>query len=543
MRSTPPISTVVSVQPGSPLLTPPDPVVPDSEDAASPPGVAQLPEHRIFGGVCAVLAERFGMDVVWIRLGFVVLTLFGGFGIIAYAGLWLALVAGPTSGKRWVGVLGAVVVALGMLWALQTGAFNVWTGEFAIVALLVGVAIVLWQPRWKAESPSVTTLPPPSMPSAPPTPPLVSSRPEPWAPAYKRPRQHSLLGRTTLGIALIVAAGGALIDSTTGHRLHPEQWLGAAALVCACGLAVGAFAGRARWLIVPAALFAASGLVAGEFARLGVSAGDAFEEGHGLYISANGGVSGYQSIESGFGDLWVTIDGNIPEAGARVRARSVFGDIVVGVADSVPVEVHVRSDHGTVRIDGVNRPDGTYNLGPAGTPAVIVNARSGWGDVEVMTQQYDTAPIDTVAPAVDDLGTLTPVAEYVSATSDGWFVLVNGEAVIDDHNEVVVGDAYPPDQYTDDSSSDGSVSVPGDATSSSLTIPTSVGDFRLLPRGLLVTPSQSVLDLVALRQKLTTTGKAEQAIPPATPIVTVPPVPPQNPAQTLPTTSPTGPQP
>lgn len=491
------------------------------------------------GGVCALLAERFGVDVVWIRLGFVVLALVGGFGVIAYAGLWLALVAGPATGKGWVRVVGGIIVALGLPWALQSGAFTVWSGQLAVVALLIGIAIVLWQPRWKAEPTSAPTLLPP--PAMPPAAPAAPPRPEPAAPAPKPPRQRSLLGRTTLGMALIVAAGGALIDSMTGRRLHPEQWLGAAALVCAGGLVVGAFAGRARWLIVPAALFSVAGLVAGEFARLGVAAGDAFD-GRGLYISGSGGVWGYQSIESGFDDLWVTIDRDIPDAGATVRARSVFGDIFVGVPDSVTVEVRARSDHGTVRIDGATRPNGTYTVGPEGQAAVVVDARSGWGDVEVMTQWYEDVAIpETVAPVVDDLGSLTPVADYVSATSDGWFVLVNGEAVIDDHNELVVGDAYEPDPYfaepssefSGDASSDVLVSVPSDIASSSLTIPTSVGEFRLLPRGLLVTPWQTVLDLVALRQQLT---------PPAS-ATTVPEIEPPGPSQPAATTTTIGAQP
>ncbi len=35
-------------------------------------------------GVCGGLAERFGTDAVWIRLGFVALTLFFGKGVLLY---------------------------------------------------------------------------------------------------------------------------------------------------------------------------------------------------------------------------------------------------------------------------------------------------------------------------------------------------------------------------------------------------------------------------------------------------------------------------
>src|SRR5262249_23511712 len=66
------ISTVVRVQPGSPLLSPPDPPAAEGEAPASSSDADWLAEHRVIGGVCALLAERFGIDVVWIRLGFVV---------------------------------------------------------------------------------------------------------------------------------------------------------------------------------------------------------------------------------------------------------------------------------------------------------------------------------------------------------------------------------------------------------------------------------------------------------------------------------------
>ena len=39
---------------------------------------------RMFSGVCAGLAEYFEVDPTWVRIAFVVATLMGGPGIIAY---------------------------------------------------------------------------------------------------------------------------------------------------------------------------------------------------------------------------------------------------------------------------------------------------------------------------------------------------------------------------------------------------------------------------------------------------------------------------
>jgi hypothetical protein len=89
------------------------------------------------------------------------------------------------------------------------------------------------------------------------------------------------------------------------------------------------------------------------------------------------------------------------------------------------------------------------------------------------------------------------VSDGVAATADGWFVLVDGAAVIGPDDVVVVGEQFARE--------DG-VSV----------ITTPHGDFQLLPRSLLITPFGQVLDLQAIRAELA-------AMAPATTVVSVPP--------------------
>ena len=71
----------------------------------------------------------------------------------------------------------------------------------------------------------------------------------------------------TLAVALLVAAAGAIGYQIAGDGLHPERWLGAAAAVCGAGMVIGAWRGRALWLVLPGLLFAGSGFVAGHAAR------------------------------------------------------------------------------------------------------------------------------------------------------------------------------------------------------------------------------------------------------------------------------------
>ena len=54
-------------------------------------------EGRIVAGVCAGLADYFGVDVTLIRLAFAVLTIFGGFGALLYVAAWAVV---PEEGDK-----------------------------------------------------------------------------------------------------------------------------------------------------------------------------------------------------------------------------------------------------------------------------------------------------------------------------------------------------------------------------------------------------------------------------------------------------------
>lgn len=56
-------------------------------------------EHRRIAGVCAGLAEEFGISVTLMRLAFLLGTLVGGgMGLVLYLVLWVAMPYRPTSG-------------------------------------------------------------------------------------------------------------------------------------------------------------------------------------------------------------------------------------------------------------------------------------------------------------------------------------------------------------------------------------------------------------------------------------------------------------
>lgn len=51
----------------------------------------RLRKGRIVAGVCAGLADHFGVDVTLVRLAFAVLTVFGGAGVLFYLVAWLII--------------------------------------------------------------------------------------------------------------------------------------------------------------------------------------------------------------------------------------------------------------------------------------------------------------------------------------------------------------------------------------------------------------------------------------------------------------------
>ncbi len=128
-------------------------------------------EDRLVGGVASGLAQHLGWPVASVRIGFVALTIMGGFGVMFYAGLWMVLpvqrhfddaapgiAAADRQGKRpgrglklsdYGGLiaLGAIGVGICLLFAMISG-----QGAFlGPVFLAVGGVAVLWRQADEAQ--------------------------------------------------------------------------------------------------------------------------------------------------------------------------------------------------------------------------------------------------------------------------------------------------------------------------------------------------------------------------------------------------------
>ena len=312
---------------------------PAADPASSPFAGRRADDGAILGGVCRDLAARTGVDPLWFRIAFVVLAVFSGLGVFLYGGTWLILRGRRRSPFGPLVIAGVAVVGICCVVLLGETGTSYIESPWTIVFVLAGVAVALWQPRGIPESGAAVTVDGASVPPAP-------------AATVREALPPSALGRWTLALALLVGAAGAIGYQVAGDGLHPERWLGAAAMVCGAGMVVGAWRGRALWLIVPGLLFAGSGFVAGHTARAGI---DEFEAGtRHLMVDSAGRVAlpaGEQLIA---GEIEVTLY-SAPPDDLHADLRVGLGVIDIVVDDDVTIDVRAHVHDGDIVVNGVER--------------------------------------------------------------------------------------------------------------------------------------------------------------------------------------------
>lgn len=108
--------------------------------------------QRVIAGVSGGLGEYFGLDPIWFRIGFVVLALGGGSGILIYLVMWLVIQPAPNGhvspppgpgAPSGAAVVGAVFMIVGTIALANTIA--PWMGQYIwpVVFVLVGLALVM----------------------------------------------------------------------------------------------------------------------------------------------------------------------------------------------------------------------------------------------------------------------------------------------------------------------------------------------------------------------------------------------------------------
>jgi phage shock protein C len=107
---------------------------------------------KVVAGVCGGLGDYFAVDPVWFRVGFVVLALGGGSGILIYLLMWLIVEPEPDgytppaevrAHPKPVAIIGVVFMVVGTIGLLNTVVPALGQYVWPLVLLMGGLALVI----------------------------------------------------------------------------------------------------------------------------------------------------------------------------------------------------------------------------------------------------------------------------------------------------------------------------------------------------------------------------------------------------------------
>ena len=188
------------------------------------PRLTRSTSDAVIAGVAGGLGRHLGVDPLAVRIGFVILTFAGGFGLIAYLACLVLL---PTDDPN----------APPLRWG---AARSIGAGLLAIAALLVFVPNWLWGPELMVcliAGVLLYLL-------------IRAVRDE------KAPRASTVAAKIGIGIVLLALAVGGFTAAAVGEGVGGGIAVAGLVIACGVGLVGGAFRGGARWLIAPAVVLA-----------------------------------------------------------------------------------------------------------------------------------------------------------------------------------------------------------------------------------------------------------------------------------------------
>ena len=445
-----------STPPSATQSLPPPPAPPPGATAgpAAAPGVVRRltrrTDNRIIAGVASGLADYLGIQPWVVRIGFVVLVFFGGFGALAYLIAWLLVpVAGsgeslaggvlrrPPSGLRSYLGVGLILLAVALLASTFSSPQVIW----AIVLIAFGVFLFRHDdpeppdrrpPGGGGPDPAGTTASLPAVPPAatttteplgpPPAsgqetatlpadlpvwspPPPPPDRTAAWgAPPPRRPRRRPFLGPLTFAVALIVTGLALVLDNLDVVDLSIGQELAVFLTVLGGGLLVGTWWGRA-WGLIPVGLLAvplvALAALAGPVPVKGGIADRLFRPTTPAEVRSSYRLAG--------GELILDLSKvRFANGAPPVQASVAGGRLLVVVPDEVAARVRGRVGVGSLDLLGhedagaqvdstVGEPAAKAPAKGAAAPTVDLDLVAGYGVIEVR-RASDPRSFDDVGP-------------------------------------------------------------------------------------------------------------------------------------------------
>ena len=348
-------------------------------------------DDKVVAGLAGGLGRYFGIDPVVFRIAFVVLTLAGGSGLLLYLVGWLMIPddAGGAAVHRFGSdrnskLVAAILAGIGLVLLLDgvTGGHD----DVPVALVLFGLgALVLWSRRENGGGGPPARPGPPVPPTddlgtaltVPPTPaPPVDEAPPATAPRDD-PNPRSAIVPVTLSLLAILAGGLTLVGVSAATGL-------ALALVLTGGaLVVGAWRGRARWLI-PVGLALSVALATASVIDVPIRGG----AGDVRFTPA-----ALDDIRSpyrlGAGDLVLDL-GDLDLHGETVTivASVAAGRVQVRLPKDAAAEVDAHVGAGNLdlvgrRTDGLDVSRTLVESGREGGGRLVLRARAGVGEVQV----------------------------------------------------------------------------------------------------------------------------------------------------------------
>ena len=344
--------------PDEPPREDPPPTGPTQPMAAGPQPrrLTRSSSDKVIGGVSGGLGRYFDIDPIIFRIGFVVLTLAGGAGLLGYLAAWVLVPPDPAAGEepadrsRAATIAGAVVLFVAACVLIGPGLFFL-APPLIGLALIGLVGVLLWRAAGGTEGSG--------------------------NPAAKIGLGLLLIVVTLTGFFAVVvgaaAGGGAVI----------------AGLVIAIGaaLTVSAFLGGRRWLVLPALILA---IPLGFVAAAGIDVDGGVGDRDYQPTSVAELRDGYKL---GIGELRLDLTQvDFPAGRTPLKLGIGIGSVRVVVPDDVCVASDVRVGAGYARV--LDRDSGGLDVDWRSSPVdnggvkrLVIDGDAGIGEVQIVNSR------------------------------------------------------------------------------------------------------------------------------------------------------------
>ncbi|HEY2878038.1 PspC domain-containing protein [Nocardioides sp.] len=348
---------------------------------------------RKVAGVAGGLARHLDIDPVILRVAFVVLTFFGGVGLLLYVALWLLL---PEDGSDWAKIkldrrsrtVALVVVgALALLLLVQHGWWGGGGWLFVCLVVVAAAVVVSTQLPHRGDGPPATyqgAVPPTTTPpTATPPPPsyVVPEQPRPVNPRKKGP----ILFWFALAV-MAVALGVLGIADLAGADVAPSAYPATVLGLSAVSLLIGAFFGRAGGIILV-------GLVA-YAVTAGLTIADRWDVDR-TVARPTTPAEVQSSYRMDSGELVVDLAGISPQAldGREIHVSGDIGHLDIRVPEGLNVDAHLDID-GPGGMNAFGQDEGgfghemdTHHVVGADAPTLTIDAQLDIGGIDLHTEE------------------------------------------------------------------------------------------------------------------------------------------------------------